>query len=201
MYGPLCSESALSIFGLISFGLAMFCSFVLPPPHHMRRSDFVSNRAAVCLPPQFGPGRFRVTRALRLTLQTGFIPLRKTKPYRLYKLASGRFQGETQVTKDEMGVADLVREQSSSRSETNAPLEAKQSLAHGDRVRMSALGRARHPRYGDLQGLVVGRGSPSSWRVKFDERKCIQAIHRDYLEKVGRSGASLSGRSDIKEIF
>src|SRR5260370_40863293 len=105
MYGPLCSESALSIFGLISFGLAMTCSSVLPPPHHMRRSDFVSNRAAALHAPEFGPGRFRVTRTLRLTLQTGFIPLRKTKPYRLYKQASRRFQGETKVTKDEMDVS------------------------------------------------------------------------------------------------
>jgi hypothetical protein len=105
------------------------------------------------------------------------------------------------MTKDEIDVADPGRESSSSRSQANIPLKAKQSLAHGDRVRMSALGRARHPRYGDLQGLIVGRGSPSSWRVKFDERKYVQAIHCDYLEKVGRSGAGLSGRSDIEEIF
>jgi hypothetical protein len=69
----------------------------------------VSNRAAVLHAPEFGSGRFRVTRTLRLTLQTGFIPLRKTKPYRLYKPASGGFQGETQVTKDEIDVADLER--------------------------------------------------------------------------------------------
>jgi hypothetical protein len=105
------------------------------------------------------------------------------------------------VTKDEMDVADLVGESRGSGSETNKPLEAKPSLAHGDRVRMSALGRARHPRYGNVQGLIVGRGSPSSWRVKFDERKRVQAIHGDYLEKVERSGASLPGRSDIEEIF
>jgi hypothetical protein len=102
------------------------------------------------------------------------------------------------MTNDGIDVVNRVRGTS---SETNTPLEAKQPLALGDRVRMSALGRARHPRYGDLQGVIVGRGSPSSWRVKFDERKYVQAIHCDYLEKVGRSGASLSGRSDIKEIF
>jgi hypothetical protein len=75
----------------------------------MRRSDFVSNRAAALHAPEFGPGRFRVTRTLRLTLQTAFMPLRKTKPYRLYKPVSGGFQGETQVTKDEVDVADLER--------------------------------------------------------------------------------------------
>jgi len=55
-------------------------------------------------------------------------------------------------------------------------------LFHGARVQMSPLGRERHPKYGDRQGVIVGSGSPSSWRVKFDERKTIQAIHRDYLE-------------------
>jgi hypothetical protein len=56
------------------------------------------------------------------------------------------------------------------------------SLFHGARVRMSQLGRDRHPKYGDREGVIVGSGSPSSWRVKFDDRKTIQAIHRDYLE-------------------
>ncbi len=56
------------------------------------------------------------------------------------------------------------------------------SLFYGARVRMSRLGRERHPKYGDREGLIVGRGTPSSWRVKFDNRKTIQAIHRDYLE-------------------
>lgn len=56
------------------------------------------------------------------------------------------------------------------------------SLFRGARVRMSRLGRERHPRYGDREGIIVGRGSPSSWRVKFDERTTVQAIHRDYLE-------------------
>lgn len=61
----------------------------------------------------------------------------------------------------------------------------------GARVRMSALGRERHPKYGDRRGVIVSQGSPSSWRVKFDERKTLQAIHRDYLEQVPASaGAS-----------
>ncbi|WP_425991686.1 hypothetical protein [Afipia sp. DC4300-2b1] len=65
-----------------------------------------------------------------------------------------------------------------------AELSEGQSLAAGDRVRMSSRGRARHPKYGDREGFIVSKGSPSSWRVKFDERKSIQSIHRDYLEKV-----------------
>jgi hypothetical protein len=58
------------------------------------------------------------------------------------------------------------------------------NLFPGVRVRMSALGRERHPRYGDRRGVIVGQGSPSSWRIKFDERTTVQAIHRDYLEPV-----------------
>ena len=105
------------------------------------------------------------------------------------------------MTKDGTDVVEQLRESSGTSSEANTPLETKQSLVLGDRVRMSALGRARHPRYGDLQGVIVGQGSPSSGRIKFDERKCVQALHQAYLEKAGRSGAGLSGRSDIKEIF
>ncbi len=55
-------------------------------------------------------------------------------------------------------------------------------LAPGLRVRMNALGRERHPRYGSREGVIVGRGSPSSWRIRFDERRAIQAIHQSYLE-------------------
>jgi hypothetical protein len=105
------------------------------------------------------------------------------------------------MTKHEIDPVELMRDPGESNSETDARLEAKPALAPGDRVRMSAWGRARHPRYGDRQGLVVGRGSPSSWRVKFDGRRNIQAIHRDYLEKVERANAGLSERSDTKEIF
>lgn len=63
-------------------------------------------------------------------------------------------------------------------------------LFRGARVRMSRLGRERHPKYGDRQGVIVGRGSPSSWRVKFDERTTVQAIHRDYLELVAQPAAA-----------
>ena len=79
----------------------------------------------------------------------------------------------------------LARESAGADSAAHSPLQAKLSLARGDRVQMSALGRARHPSYGDRQGLIVGQGSPSSWRIKFDERKHVQTIHSDYLEKVG----------------
>ena len=64
-------------------------------------------------------------------------------------------------------------------AELNAGFEAGASLAEGDRVRMSPRGRARHPKYGQREGVLVGKGSPSSWRVKFDERKSIQSIHQD----------------------
>jgi len=101
---------------------------------------------------------------------------------------------------DFCGVATQVREWSCMSSETSTLLESKQSLAPGVRVRMSAFGLARHPKYGDRQGLIVGRGSARSWRVKFDERRSIQTIHEDYLEEVERSGAVFSGRSDVKEI-
>src|SRR6267143_6235216 len=105
------------------------------------------------------------------------------------------------MTNDGIDVVNLVRESSGTSSETNTPLEAKQLLARGDRVRMSALGRARHPRYGDLQGVVVGRGSPSSWRIKFDERKCVQAIHCDYLEKVGDLAPASPHDPASKKLF
>ena len=65
-------------------------------------------------------------------------------------------------------------------------------LFHGARVRMSQLGRERHPKYGDRQGVIVGSGSPSSWRVKFDDRKTIQAIHRDYLELAAQPAARVA---------
>jgi hypothetical protein len=84
--------------------------------------------------------------------------------------------------------------------EADTSLQAKPSLALGDRVRMSALGQARHPRSGDLQGLIVGRGSPSSWRIKFDERKCVQAIHRAYLERIARPDACSPRQFVVDEI-
>lgn len=63
-------------------------------------------------------------------------------------------------------------------------------LFRGARVRMSPLGRERHPQYGEREGIIVGSGSPSSWRVKFDERKTIQAIHQDYLEPAAQPAAA-----------
>lgn len=67
-------------------------------------------------------------------------------------------------------------------------------LTYGDRVRMSPLGLERHPTYGKREGVIVGMGTPSSVRVKFDDRVTVQAIHRDYLERVpaalGRAGTA-----------
>jgi hypothetical protein len=55
---------------------------------------------------------------------------------------------------------------------------------------MSQRGRERHPKYGDREGVIVGRGSPSSWRVKFDQRKTVEAIHQDYLEPTAQPAAA-----------
>jgi hypothetical protein len=68
--------------------------------------------------------------------------------------------------------------------ETNASLQSEGLLALGDRVRMSALGRSRHPKYGGREGLIVGQGSTSGRRVRFDGLRSVQTIHIDYLEKV-----------------
>lgn len=69
-------------------------------------------------------------------------------------------------------------------------------LNYGDRVRMNAFGLERHPTYGSREGVIVGMGTPSSVRVKFDDRVTVQAIHRDYLERVsGQSGAASTGHA------
>jgi hypothetical protein len=60
-------------------------------------------------------------------------------------------------------------------------------LALGDRVRMSELGLARHPKYASHEGIIVGKVSASGLRVKFDERKYVQTIHHSYLVKVAES--------------
>jgi len=57
---------------------------------------------------------------------------------------------------------------------------------------MSPLGRRRHPKYGDREGLIVGGGSSSSSRVKFDGRTTIQAIHKDYLQLAPTPAAARS---------
>jgi hypothetical protein len=57
-------------------------------------------------------------------------------------------------------------------------------LARGDRVRMSERGLARHPKYANREGVIVGKVSANGMRVKFDERKQIQTIHHSYLTKV-----------------
>jgi hypothetical protein len=107
---------------------------------------------------------------------TGHGPSDSTRP-------AGRLS-DTVVGEEICDVAMQVRERSGMSSEMSALLESRRSLAPGIRVRMSAFGLARHPKYGDRQGLIVARGSASSWRVKFDERKSIQTIHQDYLETV-----------------
>jgi hypothetical protein len=63
-------------------------------------------------------------------------------------------------------------------------IESAPPLAPGDRVRMSELGLARHPKYASHEGVVVGKVSANGLRVKFDERKQLQTIHHSYLVKV-----------------
>jgi len=104
------------------------------------------------------------------------------------------------MTKDGTDLVESSRKSIGTRAEANSALETRPPLVLGDRVRISALGRARHPRYSDLQGVIVGRGSPSSWRIKFDQRKCVQALHQAYLEKVIQSGIRCSGPSDIEDF-
>lgn len=76
---------------------------------------------------------------------------------------------------------EAVIEMSAKVINSNAP------LALGDRVRMSELGLARHPKYASHEGVVVGRVSANGLRVKFDERKQVQTIHHSYLMKVTES--------------
>jgi hypothetical protein len=66
-------------------------------------------------------------------------------------------------------------------------IDTKAPLALGDRVRMSELGLARHPKYASREGVIVGKVSASGLRVKFDERKQVQTIHHSYLMKVDES--------------
>ena len=75
---------------------------------------------------------------------------------------------------------------------THADEATPQRLFPGARVRMSQLGLQRHPKYGDREGVIVGKGAPSSWRVKFDVRKTVEAIHRDYLEPVAQPAPHLA---------
>jgi hypothetical protein len=73
---------------------------------------------------------------------------------------------------------EAMIEKSSKAIDTKAP------LALGDRVRMSELGLARHPKYAGREGVIVGKVSANGLRVKFDERKQVQTIHHSYLMKV-----------------
>lgn len=75
------------------------------------------------------------------------------------------------------GVSDGLREDGERESIGSAA-----TARTGSRVRMNAFGRERHPKYGRREGLIVGRGSPSSWRVKFDQSKTVQSIYHGYLE-------------------
>jgi len=58
------------------------------------------------------------------------------------------------------------------------------AFAPGDRVRLSALGRNRHPKMLDVPGTVVKpTNSPSSIGVLFDGRRTPVRMHRAYLDR------------------
>lgn len=71
-----------------------------------------------------------------------------------------------------------------------AELSEGQSLAVGDRVRMSSRGRARHPKYGDREGFIVSKGSPSSWPSNStnvnQSRASIATILRKWIAQIIR---------------
>jgi hypothetical protein len=70
-------------------------------------------------------------------------------------------------------------------------------LVLGDRVRMSALGRSRHPKYGRREGLIVGQGSTSGRRVRFERTEvCPDDPHR----LPGESGRAAAGPSERFEL-
>jgi hypothetical protein len=60
------------------------------------------------------------------------------------------------------------------RFDSKRSLQSEGLLALGDRVRMSALGRSRHPKYGGREGLIVGQVSTSGRRVRFDGLRTVQ---------------------------
>ncbi|MEA2913401.1 MAG: hypothetical protein QOJ15_5482 [Bradyrhizobium sp.] len=66
------------------------------------------------------------------------------------------------MTKSRIDPVEPAGESIGMGSGANTASETKPPLVPGDDVRISALGRARHPSYGDLQGVIVGRGSATS---------------------------------------
>ncbi|SHN82533.1 hypothetical protein [Bradyrhizobium erythrophlei] len=52
----------------------------------------------------------------------------------------------------------------------------------GARVRLSALGKERCPKFKTDTGVVLGRMGSSSIRVKFDGTKEPRTIHLSYVE-------------------
>jgi hypothetical protein len=175
----------------------MICSFVvLLAAHHRRQAGFASNPAVACR------RRLPATGSLEanFTNCVHTVDRNKTTLYRLHNPDLTAWQGGLWMTKDETDLVESASKSIGKSSQANTALETRPPLVLGDRVRISALGRARHPSYADLQGVIVGRGSPSSWRIKFDQRKCVQALHQAYLEKVIQSGIRCSGPSDIEDL-
>jgi hypothetical protein len=166
----------------------------------MRQLDFTSARCRNARTIGVDPLRLIPHLRANLTNSAHTVSRNKTKLYRLHNSNLAGWQEGLRIMKNGTDSVGLARESAGADSAAHAPLRARLSLARGDRVQMSALGRARHPSYRDIQGLVVGQGSPNSWRIKFDERKHVQTIHSDYLEKTGElAPASLVDDAVSKE--
>jgi hypothetical protein len=66
----------------------------------------------------------------------------------------------------------------------------------GDRVHLSELGCARHPRNSGKEGTVVGHTQyPNSLRIVWDGSRWPITMHRDYLQLAGEDVSYADGRS------
>jgi hypothetical protein len=66
---------------------------------------------------------------------------------------------------------------------TRSPVHAEVELRVGQRIRMSALGMARFPRFAFKIGVVVALTEKrSTITVRFDGNRTKTSIHRNYIE-------------------
>jgi hypothetical protein len=76
------------------------------------------------------------------------------------------------------------------------PPDHRAPLPERTRVRMSALGAARCPKFAGREGVVIGSGRyRSTVRIMFDGFKSPTSLHSSYIEPVvEEEGVSRSGR-------
>jgi hypothetical protein len=66
-------------------------------------------------------------------------------------------------------------------------MDASEIFVKGVRVQLSLKGRACHPHYIGRQATVVGGCiNPSSFRLIWDGTKTPCAVHKAYIEAIGR---------------